>query len=214
MGLLFVGMLAGILIGYGLLAPSQASFQEWLSQGRFDKIAASPPIDPKSTLLAKNPATTKAKSAMAAKPGKRSAAKSTAKSGRMTDLLKNANPPTRIGVSASDRIAEASDPVLNKAKISIAEKMENPASAEFSDMKRAIRMNMIGRPVDTICGHVKGKNASGGDLEDRPFLYLVKDDDAYVVDGKTDSAAAIAYRNICREHDPAKRIPALGKNHA
>ena len=32
---------------------------------------------------------------------------------------------------------------------------------------------------------------------DRPFLYLVKEDDAYVVAGKADSAAAIAYRNIC-----------------
>ena len=49
-------------------------------------------------------------------------------------------------------------------------------------MKRAIRKNMIGRPVDTICGHVRGKNASGGDAWDRPFLYLVEDDDAYVVD--------------------------------
>jgi hypothetical protein len=106
-------------------------------------------------------------------------------------------PPTKIGISVSDRIAEASDPVLNKAKISIAAKMENPASAEFSDMKRAIRKNMIGQPVDTICGHVRGKNVSGGDVEDRPFLYLVKDDDAFVVDRKINSAAAIAYRNIC-----------------
>jgi hypothetical protein len=205
MGLLFVGILAGILIGYGLLAPSQASFQECPAQGCLAQIAASPPIEPKSTLLAKNPATTKAKSAMAAKSGKRSAAKSAAKSvakpaakpGRMTDLMKNAHPPTKIAIPSSDRIAEASDPVLNKAKISIAAKMENPASAEFTDMKRAIRLNMIGRPVDTICGHVRGKNASGDDVGDRPFLYLVKDDDAYVVDGKTDSAAAIAYRNIC-----------------
>jgi hypothetical protein len=186
-GLLFIGMLAGILIGCGLLAPSQASLQECPSQGCFDEIAVSPPMLPKSTTFAKNPATAKAKS------GKRSAAKS----GRRTDLVKNAHPPTRIGISVSDRIAEASDPVLNKAKISIAAKMENPASAEFSDMKRAIRKNMIGRPVDTICGHVRGKNASGGDARDRPFLYLVEDDDAYVVDGKTNSAATIAYHNIC-----------------
>jgi hypothetical protein len=193
MGLLFVGMLAGILIGYGLLAPSQASFQECPPQGCFDKIAAAPPMEPKSTPFANNPATTK--SAMAAKSRKRSAAKSPTRSGRTTDLIKNAH--SRVGISVSDRIDEASDPVLNKAKISVAAKMENPASAEFSDMKRAIRKNMIGRPMDTICGHVRGKNASGGDVGDMPFLYLVKDDDAYVVDGKTDSAAAIAYRNIC-----------------
>ena len=193
MGLLFIGMLAGILIGCGLLAPSQASLQECPSQGCFDKIAVSPPTQPKPMPFAKNRAPTKAKSAVAANLEKRSAAKS----GRRTDLVKNAHPPTRIGISVSDRTAEASDPVLDKAKISIAAKMENPASAEFSDMKRAIRKNMIGRPVDTICGHVRGKNASGGDVENRPFLYLVNDDDAYVVDGKTNSAAAIAYRNIC-----------------
>ena len=194
MGLLFIGMLAGVLIGFGLLAPTQASLRECPSQGCFDKIAVSPPTQPKSTAIAKNLATTKAKSATAAKSGKRLAA---AKSGRTTDRIKNAHPPTRIGISVSDRIAEASDPVLNKAKISIAAKMENPASAEFSDMKRAIRKNMIGRPVDTICGHVRGKNTSGADVGDRPFLYLVKDDDAYVVDGKANSAATIAYRNIC-----------------
>jgi hypothetical protein len=87
--------------------------------------------------------------------------------------------------------------VLARAKVSIAAKMENPASVEFSDMDRAFRMNMFGRATDTICGHVRGRNASGVDTGERPFLYLVKEDDAYVVDGKPDSAAAIAYRNIC-----------------
>lgn len=191
MGLLFIGMLAGILVGYGLLAPSQASLQECPSQGCFDNIAVTPPMQPKSTPLAKNPAV---KPAVAVKSGKRSAGKS----GRKKDLVKNASLPTRGSTSVSDRSAEASDPVLNKAKISIAAKMEDPASAEFSDMKRAVRKNMIGRPVDTICGHVRGKNTSGADVGDRPFLYLVDDDDAYVVDGKANSAAAIAYRNICK----------------
>ncbi|MCA1452006.1 hypothetical protein I6F35_02100 [Bradyrhizobium sp. BRP22] len=86
---------------------------------------------------------------------------------------------------------------MSKAKISVAAKMEDPASTEFTDVKRAIRKNTLGRPVDTICGHVRGKKASGEDTGERPFLYLVKEDDVYVVDGKPDSAAAIAYRNIC-----------------
>ena len=64
-------------------------------------------------------------------------------------------------------------------------------------MKRAIRKNTFGKPVDTICGHVKGKKVSGEETEDRPFLYLVKEDDAYVVNGPAGSAAASAYRNIC-----------------
>jgi hypothetical protein len=91
---------------------------------------------------------------------------------------------------------ERSDPASTKARTTIAAKMEDPASAEFKEMKRAMRKNTFGKPVDTICGHVKGKNASGGDTGERPFLYLVKEDEAYVVDG-SDSAAASVYRNIC-----------------
>lgn len=94
--------------------------------------------------------------------------------------------------------AETPDPVLVKARTTIAAKLENPASAEFADMNRAVRKNTLGQPVDTICGHVKGKKASGEAGSDRPFLYLVKDDEAYVVvDGPAGSVAAGVYRNIC-----------------
>jgi hypothetical protein len=188
-GLLLIGMLAGILVGYGLLAPSQVSLQECPSQGCFDYIAVSPPMQPNSVSFAKNPTT---KHAVAVKSEKRSAAKSR----RRTNLVKKAHPSANA--SAPDRIADASDPILNKAKIAIAAKMGDPASAEFSEMKRAMRKNVIGRPVDSICGHVRGKNASGADVGEKPFLYLVEDDDAYVVDGTANSAAAIAYRNICK----------------
>jgi hypothetical protein len=41
--------------------------------------------------------------------------------------------------------------------------------------------------VDTICGHARGKKASSEDTGQKPFLYLVKKDDVYVVDGKADS---------------------------
>lgn len=193
MGLLFIGVLAGILIGFGWYAPSQGYFLRCASQPCFDRIAVAPPVERKPTAFAPDPAIAKASSATPAESSKRSSAKKR----RPVDLAKTTPPRTRISVSVSDRPAETSDSVLNKAKVSIAAKMENPGSVEFSDMKRAIRKNTFGRPVDTICGHVRGQNASGGETGERPFLYLVKDDDAYVVDGKADSAAAIAYRNIC-----------------
>jgi hypothetical protein len=99
---------------------------------------------------------------------------------------------------ASAPPAATPDPVIVKAKATIAAKLENPASAEFGEMNRAVRKNMLGQAVDTICGRVKGKKASGEDTGDRPFLYLVKDDEAYVVvDGPAGSVAATAYRNIC-----------------
>ena len=197
MGLLIVGVVAGILIAFGL-APSAASLQECGPQGCLEGAVASEPIAPKAIPVRPYPAAAGTKFVMATKSRKPSSAKSrSAKSGGRTHLVQTARAQTRTDASATDRSAESPDPVLNKAKISVAAKMEDPASAEFGDMKRAIRLNTLGRPTDTICGHVRGKNASGTDTGERPFLYLVKEDDAYVVAGKPDSAAAIAYRNIC-----------------
>ena len=99
--------------------------------------------------------------------------------------------------SDDEEFAATSDPVISKAKTTIAAKLEDPASAEFGEMKRAARKNMLGKSVDTICGLVKGKKASGEDTGATPFLYLVTEDEEYVVDGPANSAAASAYRNIC-----------------
>ena len=48
-------------------------------------------------------------------------------------------------------------------------------------MKRALRKNTFGQPIDTICGRVKGKRKSGERTGEMPFLYLVKEDTAYIV---------------------------------
>ena len=107
--------------------------------------------------------------------------------------------PTTIGAKtegpASDQPSETSDPVLKKAKITVAAKMENPASVEFVDIKRAV--DKIGQSFEIICGHVKGKKKSGEAIGERPFLYLVKEDEAYVVGGNPDLMAAIVYRAQC-----------------
>jgi hypothetical protein len=192
MGLLFVGVVAGILIGYGFPLSSQMDFQECMSQVCSDRSAANQPMEPKVMASRPNQTGMEAKAATAAKPKKRSSANS----GNRANSVKSARLSTRANALASERHAETSDRVLNRAKTLVAAKMNDPASAEFSDMKRATRKNTFGRPVDTICGHVREKTASGEETE-RPFLYLVKEDEAYVVDGKRDSAAAIAYRNIC-----------------
>jgi len=98
---------------------------------------------------------------------------------------------------ASGQPAETSDPVLKKAKIVVAAKMEDPTYAEFVDMKRIMRKSSFGEPFEIICGHVKGKMKSGEATGDRPFLYLVKEDEAFIVGGNPDSMAAIAYRVHC-----------------
>jgi hypothetical protein len=201
MGLLLVGVLAGILIGFAWLAPSghpEGCTFQW--QGCFDQIGPSQPAMPQEPPQDRRygaPPT-------AVSPNTRQEAQSAAKRARQESakhwvaLAKQAVESTRVKISTAERrSAETPDPVLQKAKASFAAKMENPASAEFGDMDRAFRKNTLGRATDTICGHVRGKTASGGDTGERPFLYLVKEDEAYVVDGKPDSAAAIAYRNIC-----------------
>ncbi|HEY7230578.1 MAG TPA: hypothetical protein VH558_09430 [Pseudolabrys sp.] len=98
---------------------------------------------------------------------------------------------------APDQPSQPSDPVIEKAKITIAQKMEDPSSAVFDDLQRAERKNALGNSVDSICGHVRAKKPSGEDTEPKPFLYLVKEDQAYVVDSDSASVAATAYRTIC-----------------
>jgi hypothetical protein len=85
------------------------------------------------------------------------------------------------------QLTDTAKPVAEKAKASIAAMLPNPASAEFYNLKRAVK-KMLDEPVDTICGYVKGKNASGGDTEEMPFLYIIRDDrdgEAYLVDGRS-----------------------------
>jgi hypothetical protein len=188
MGLLLIGLVAGMLIGYATPVTTQASLQMCGSKICFDG-STPPPTEPKASALAPSPVAKATKAVAAAKPGKRSPPR------RDTRVARGKNPPKAMADRAS--AIETSEAVLSKAKMSVAARMEDPASAEFTDAKRAIRKNMLGRPVDTICGRVRGKKASGEDTGEKPFLYLVKEDDVYVVDGKPDSAAAIAYRNIC-----------------
>lgn len=93
-------------------------------------------------------------------------------------------PPTSLNGPA--------DPVTEQAKASIAAKLENPASAEFTQLRRAIK-KLLNNSHDTVCGYVKGKTASGEDTAEMPFLYLVDDgrDGAYLVDGKSQVSDAV-----------------------
>ena len=110
------------------------------------------------------------------------------------------NATTTIGKKtdspATGQPSETSDPVLEKAKMTVAAKMENSASAEFVDMK-LMRENKFGQPFEVICGHVKGKKKSGESTGGRPFLYLVKEEEAFIVGGNRASMAAIAYNAHC-----------------
>jgi len=97
----------------------------------------------------------------------------------------------------SAQLNAKADHVMEKAKAAIARMMQNPASAEFGDMRRGMK-TLLGETLDTICGQVKGKNASGGDTGEMPFLYIVNHEEAYLVDGSTPTADTV-HRVICDE---------------
>ncbi len=91
---------------------------------------------------------------------------------------------------------DGNDPVIKKAKETIAAKMGQPASVEFVEMTWATRKDALDKPIDTICGYVRKKNASGGESGDRPFLYLVQKDEAYIGD-MIETTDAYRYLAIC-----------------
>ena|SRR6266404_269813 len=197
---LLIGTLAATLVGCSHLLPPQVSMEACTDEhpfACFNRMAASQPIEPKPASSKTSSATTKVRFTTAAKTEKSSPAHVRDRAHLATKKAKSTMIAAKVEDPSSNQPAEKSDPVIIKAKTTIAAKFEDPASAEFGEMNRAIRKNTFGQPVDTICGRVRGKKASGEDTGDRPFLYLVKDDDAYVVDGPAGSAAAIAYRNIC-----------------
>jgi hypothetical protein len=87
------------------------------------------------------------------------------------------------------------DPITEKAKARIAAMIEDPASAEFGEIRRAVK-SLRDEMLDTICGYVKGKNASGGETGEMPFLYIVQHKQAYLVDG-TSPMAETVYGVLC-----------------
>ena len=101
----------------------------------------------------------------------------------------------KTDIPQSSQLDDKLDSVLKKAMPRIAAKMENSVSVELVEMKRAEK-NAAGKSVDTICGYVRGKTASGAVTGERPFLYLVQENEAYV--GGYNMATS-PYHNLCRD---------------
>ena len=195
---LLIGVLAATLVGCSYPLSPQASMEACADPNGFgglNKMAGSRPVEPAPSR--NRAATAKVKSAAAAKTEERSTAAVRDKPQLAEKKAASSVIEAKVEAPAASRPAETPDPVLVKAKTTIAAKLEDPAAAEFGEMKRAMRKNTFGKSVDTICGRVKRKKPSGEDAGDWPFLYLVTEDEAYIVNGSANSAAASAYRNIC-----------------
>jgi hypothetical protein len=205
---LVVGALAATLVGCSCFVSPESGIEACTgADGRgfacFDRSAAvagrlSQTTEPELSSFDPAPPAAREKPALAASTANASSAHAAHKTRHVRQAARViTTPAAKAEAEPAAPQPEAIDPVVDKAKIAVAVKLENPASSAFSGMNRAMRRNMLGQSVDTICGHVKSKKASGEDIGDRPFLYLVKDDEAYVADSSPDSAASIAYRNIC-----------------
>ena len=175
MRMLLIGALFATSSGCSCLLPPQAIQKACTSKGCFYRTAAGSPIELKraSFNIDSGQSRKKAKTPVA----------------------------TKMDVPLSAQPSRVSNPVLSKATIAVAAKMDDPASIEFEDMKRAVRKDTFGQPIDTICGHVRGKKASGEETRERPFLYVVGENKAFIDDGNPDSLGAIAYRAICINPD-------------
>ena len=219
MRLLLIGCLSATLIGCCPQRP-HATLEGCTSADCLARTASSSQTERKQASLKPSIAATKMNAKKAVTTAKQSsdaanntrpapAQPSNMSSERNTDSPSAASPPpqpattnaaaTRMDAVAHAQPQEVLDPVLKKAQSTVAAKMEDPVSTKFVDMKRAIRKDTFGQPIDTVCGHVKGKKSSGQETNDRPFLYVVTQDIAFVDFGVPNSAAAGAYRNICTD---------------
>jgi hypothetical protein len=100
---------------------------------------------------------------------------------------------TRTAGTTPGAAPKRSDPATEKAKAAIAAMLDDPASAEFYAVQRA-QKKLLQRPVDTICGRVRTKGASGKSKVGMPFLYIVghdREDEAYLVTGNSHVAQTV-----------------------
>jgi hypothetical protein len=199
---LLICTLSATLLGCACPGQQQVRLAGCGAQGCPQRVADNPPVETKPAPVKRKVAAKKpAKFTTATKATKKPSPDQPSKPPEKAEQ-KAAAATTATPAAPPAPPTDTSEAVVQKAKTKIAASIDEPASAEFDDMKRALRKNTFGQPIDTICGHVKGKKKSGENTGDLPFLYIVKDDTAYVVvDGNSESVAAVAYRTICSNPD-------------
>ena len=197
---LLICTLSASLLGCACPGPQQVRLAGCDAQGCPQRIAEAPPPETKPAPAKPKVAAKKVKFTTAATTAKPPSAQPSKPPEKSEEKAATSNTPKPATPPAPPN--ETSEAVVQKAKTKIAASIDDPASAQFDDMKRALRKNTFGQPIDTICGHVKGKKKSGENTGELPFLYLVKEDTAYVVvDANAESVAAVAYRTICNSPD-------------
>lgn len=79
--------------------------------------------------------------------------------------------------------------VAEKVRQIIASKLGDPASLKFPDLA-------LGKAAHSVCGVAEVK-AGSGQTKELPFVYLVRKNEAYIIDGSDDLRASTAIHKIC-----------------
>jgi hypothetical protein len=146
-----------------------------------------------------------------AKPKSKSAtvANTVAKQAKLTTVTTKTEKPSAAQTPASAGASGEKAGSSNMMTLQSAPSGKPPTATATTTVGTKIDAPVSGQPSDTSdavlkkakVGHVKGKNSSGEEIGARQFLYLVKEEEAYVVSGNPKSVPATAHRNICTNVD-------------
>lgn len=67
-------------------------------------------------------------------------------------------------------------------KATAAKTFKDPPAAKWERMQQATRPDAKGEPTEVVCGYVNAKNSFGGYIGPKPFAFLVKTGDLFVLD--------------------------------
>jgi hypothetical protein len=126
---LFIGALTAILVGCSCYVPPQPDMAACTQANGyfcFDGAPDTAPVEPKPTSIKAHPAKKEVKAALA----KRTSPAPAKIDDRAATETANSSVAAKTEAPASQAI-KRSDPILTKARATVAAKMEDPASAEF-----------------------------------------------------------------------------------
>ena len=104
-----------------------------------------------------------------------------------------------IAKAAKDNPGKPVGPeVMARLKTAAAQALKDPGSAQWDRVLRARRPNVRGEPADVVCGYVNAKNAMGGYVGFKPFVYVYGQLHAMAGDEINNFVTSAMLKNLCR----------------
>jgi hypothetical protein len=146
---LFICALAASLFGCSCFVSPQAGVEACMGAGDnklacFDRTAIAEATEPAPQSSDTSSARLRIKSKVAAKVQKPLSAHGREKTRFVMETAKPTGTTAKVEAARSDQPSETPDQIVAQAKIMVAAKLEDPVSAEFGEMKPAMRTNTLG----------------------------------------------------------------------